>query len=169
VRLADGSWIEPLPPFDGWGQLRGVAVHDARVYVVGLGGVIWSARDPEEEWVAEIGGGTNDLLAVGWLGDFRYEDLIVAVGSGGTVLVRDDRLGEWSPVDTDVTVDLIDVHRSRALGAGGEVFVVHDDGALQLIDTLPGSRAIARHSRTHLATVGPSGGAWHLATGPCAF
>ena len=79
VRVADGTWLEPPAPADGWGQLRGVAATSDRIYAVGLAGAFWSASDPSGEWTAMAGGIADDLLDVGTYGDYwanKWADLL---------------------------------------------------------------------------------------------
>lgn len=143
--IEDGTWTELTPPTGGWGQLRGVFAQYTRVDVVGLGGVIWSSDDASGEWTQAPSGVTADLFAV---------DYDVAVGAGGTLLLRDD--AGWTPADTGVDVDLVDYEGGYALGANGEIYKVAIGEPLSLIDTIPDARGVTNVWETW-ATVGDGG------------
>jgi hypothetical protein len=159
VQLADGTWIEPLPPAGGWGQLRGVATVRERIYAVGLGGVVWSASDPSGEWIAEPIEVNVDLFAVGDYGSpFAPPYEVAIVGADGTLLLL--RSNGWIRPNTGVTVDLLDFDGNFALGADGGVYEVDSDGPLILTETIEGARALSVDALFGgLATVGDDGSA----------
>jgi photosystem II stability/assembly factor-like uncharacterized protein len=138
VQLADGTWAEQLPPEGSWGQLRAVYNHGSRLYAVGLGGVIWSAEDPNGEWLAEPSGVEVDLFDVGPLGE-----IVGVVGAEGTLLVG----GEcgWTRVETGLSRDLINHEHYGVLAADGEVFEVGENYELRPIDRIPGALALSYH------------------------
>lgn len=145
VRVLQGdTWLEPPTPEGGWGQLRGIGASDPSqdpiFFAVGLGGVIWSTDDPSGVWVAEDSGVGTDLLAVGPLQYSRF----VAVGANGTFLIRD--AGEWSPIETNRTIDFIDYQDFDSYGllltADGEV-LEYISGGFEHVDQLDGARDLA--------------------------
>jgi photosystem II stability/assembly factor-like uncharacterized protein len=138
VQVADGNWIAVSPPKDSWGRLRGLYYYNLRLYAVGLDGVIWSTTDPANAWIAESSGTNADLFALGSF-YYRSNERVIAVGAGGTLLVRKD--SGWDRVDSDEHTDLVGVVRAMALGADGELFEISSRGELSRIDSFPGSRA----------------------------
>ena len=162
VRAPEGTWSEPPPPPEGWGQLRAVYSADGRVYAVGLGGVIWSTEDPGGDWSAEASGVESDLFAVGRLGEqYSSEGVEVGVaGAEGTLLVREDA-GTWSLLPTELSVDLIDLDAQALLDAEGNIYTVsaNRNYELNLVDSLPGARALTNESYYGWATVGEDGAA----------
>jgi hypothetical protein len=160
VQLADGTWIEPPQPPDGWGQLRGVATVREQIYAVGLAGVAWSTSDPSGEWFAEPVGVDVDLFDVGSFGDVYvpvYADVAI-VGAQGTVLIS--RSNGWHRPSTGVSVDLIDYDNNFAVGTDGGVYELASDGPLMLSKTIAGARALSTGSLLGgLATVGDDGSA----------
>ncbi|NJL71435.1 MAG: hypothetical protein HC888_07365 [Candidatus Competibacteraceae bacterium] len=124
VLEADNTWLEPAAPQGGWGQLRaggwtGQYGDDPSSFVVGLGGAISSTADPSGVWMAEDSGVSVDLLAVGPL-----HLTAAAVGASGTFLMRE--AGEWTPIETERTVDFVDYQEvdpsyGVLLAADGEI------------------------------------------------
>jgi hypothetical protein len=139
AQTVDGNWIEPTVPESGWGQLRALHYDQTRLYAVGHGGTIWSTSNPDGEWIAESAGTTADLLAVHHIW-YRKQDLVAAVGTGGTLLVRES--SGWHEIANQENVDLIDYNDQFALGANGELFEVSSRGKLSPLDVFPGARAL---------------------------
>lgn len=158
VQNADGTWTQLAAPGGAWGQLRGLAYHGERLYAVGLGGVIWSTLDPRGEWVAEPSGTQADLFAIG-------DRTVIAVGAGGTVLVR--KANGWVPIDNDETVDLVDCVESVVLGVNGELFDINGQGELSQIDTFAGARAMANDYQEYVIAVGDGGVAFTKTESSC--
>jgi hypothetical protein len=150
VRQADGSWLEPPTPADGWGSLRGIAFDGTRVHVVGLGGVAWSTSDPYGVWMAEATGVESDLLDLEWVGG----DVLVAVGAAGTLLLHDS--SGWRMHDSGLSIDLLDTLGGRVLGADGGIYASDFEGALTLEDEYPGALALS-YSSDGVSVVGEDG------------
>jgi hypothetical protein len=159
VRVADGTWVEPPVPTGGWGQLRGVGADEARIYAVGLGGVVWSSADPSGEWIAEAVGVDVDLFDVGHFEDPyspRSAAVMVVVGAEGTVLIGAG--GKWSQPAAGVSVDLIDYDTGSALGSNGSIYVIDVDGPLRQNETIAGALALSQQAYWYaLTTVGLDG------------
>lgn len=148
VREADGAWVEPPPPAEGWGRLRAVYVDSLgeRAWAVGLDGVVRFAEDASGQWSSEPSGTQADLFVVDSVyfgGDGHRQ---VALGAAGTMTVRDEDSGEWSPISTGVGDDFIAHQSSYFLTAGGEVldmeFSGRGDWQLETLDGFPGARAM---------------------------
>lgn len=156
----DGTWTQVTAPDGEWGQLRALYNYGDRLYAVGLGGVIWSTIDPRDEWVAESSGTQADLFAIGYLRHRREDHTVVAVGAGGTLLLR--RSNGWDQIRSGESADLVDYDEGRALGAGGELFDVDSRGKLLYVGTFPGARAIAEAGsyQDEVAAVGDDGAAF---------
>lgn len=152
-----GSWSPIDPPDGGWGHLRAVFANDARVFVVGLAGTVWSSPEPRGVWQREPIGTDADLLA-GYGGDpLSTDDPVIVVGVGGTALRRDADV--WRPMLGPFEGDLIAVDGGRILTADGTVFRYFDDEGRDPVEqvermawTLPGARAL-RYDLT-IAVVG---------------
>jgi hypothetical protein len=149
VQSGDGTWAPASEPSSGWGQFRQLYFDGSRVYAAGRDGMIVSALDPGGEWVVESSGGV-DLAAIGRLELDEWS--IVAVGSGGTLLVREG--DEWLAADTGVQVDLVAVGGHVALGVNGDLFEVNREFKLSRIDTLPDARAMILDRSGNVLTVG---------------
>jgi hypothetical protein len=140
-QAADGTWSEVAAPDGEWGQLRALFHQADRIYAVGLNGVIWSTADASGPWVAESSGTQADLFAVGGH-EFRSGVPVVAVGAGGTVLVR--KSGTWERARNNEHIDLLGYVIPYALGANGELFEVHSDGTLSRVGKkMRGTQAVA--------------------------
>lgn len=160
VQNTDETWTEVAPSDGDWGQLRALYNHGGRLYAVGLDGVIWSTIDPRDEWVAESSGTQADLFAIGHLDHRREGETVVAVGAGGTLLLR--RSNGWDQIRNGENVDLIDYDEGHALGANGDLFDVDSRAKPSYIDTIPGAGAIAESAgywSSDLAVVGNDGAA----------
>jgi hypothetical protein len=156
VQGIDGMWIDVPAPNGSWGLLRALQYHADRLYAVGLGGVIWSTTDPRGEWVAEDSGTESDLLAIG------SSDTVVAVGAGGTLLVRQS--GSWQRRDTGVSEELVAYTDGHVLAANGVIFDVGSGGQLSpLLATGSEMRAMSGS----LLMVGANGAAYRLVWGEC--
>ena len=140
VQGADGTWTEVAAPDGGWGQLRSLHSAGDRLVAVGLGGVIRSTSDPSGEWIVESSGTQSDLFAIG---DFYYksDQTVLAVGAGGTLLVRTSE--GWGRVDIDASVDFIAFGDQLVLAADGGLFEIDDRAKLTRINTFPGAKALA--------------------------
>lgn len=154
IRNADGTWSEPPTPAGGWGRLRGIHgdADSERVWAVGLDGVIWSAEDPSEVWVAEASGVGTDLFAIGSL----YEGRVAAVGAEGTFLLHD--ASGWTRVETDEQNDFVGYGSNRVLAVNGDVFELefrNDKVRLEHIETFAGARAFS--PGYYLMVVGDAG------------
>lgn len=135
------AWATLPPPGGGWGQLRGLHATAGRIHVVGLAGVVWSTDDPHGTWTREDSGTTEDLLAIGVNNAFD----LFAVGANGTLL-HADPAGQWSPIQIDVDVDLVDIdHDGVVLAADGRLFRIDDavTGVEPLFDVGARSHALA--------------------------
>jgi hypothetical protein len=158
VQNIDGTWSEPPTPAGGWGRLRGL-YHQTdsmppRIWVVGLEGVIWSAEDPSGPWVAGTSGVTQDLFAIG-----QYYDRLVAVGAGGTILIRD--ASGWTRVEISEQVDFVDYVADgfppAMLAADGRLFELEDDGkSIEQIDTFVAGRGLTADTE-YVVVVGDGG------------
>jgi hypothetical protein len=157
VQNTDGAWTRVAAPDGEWGQLRALYNSGDRLHAVGLGGVIWSTNDPRDEWVAETSGTHADLFALGELRRRSEADTVVAVGSGGTVLLLESN--GWEQVRNRENTDLVDYDEGLALGANGELFDVDHRGKLSYVDTFSGARAIAEagYFKHEVAAVGDDG------------
>lgn len=153
VQADDGTWSEAPAPGDGWGQLRAVYYDGARIYAVGLGGVIWSATDPSGEWVAEDSGVDTDLLAIG--GFYAGEKTVLVVGAQGRALVR--KAGAWDSISTGLNVDFIDYEGQVALGTGGELYEVRYGGAPLHVGTVADARALTYDDQIGMVAIGDGG------------
>lgn len=156
---SDGSWDAVPPPPGGWGELRAV-VGDDWIHVAGLGGVIWSAPEPDALWVRADAGTTADLLA----GDRGWSDEAVLVGARGTILHRVERA--WVQVPSTIGPDLIVLDWILALTSDGRVY------DLALLDhpeleawTAPWARSLAYGGQ--LVLVGDAGRAARIAVPTC--
>jgi hypothetical protein len=159
VRVHRDTWLEPPTPDGGWGQLRGLAQladPESRIFAVGLGGVIWSTDDPAGAWTAEDSGVDVDLLAVGLLG---YDEELVAVGAGGTVLLREQ--DGWRAIESETTVDFIDCagvgHFGVLLTAQGDVL---EFPGFAPVERVEGTLDLGSDGYGLLA-VGESGAGWN--------
>ena len=144
VRESDGTWLEPPPPPEGWGQLRDVH-HDPvvdRTWAVGLGGRIWRSADPRESWLAEDSGTTADLFAIARFA--AGSEQLMAAGADGALQVR-ERTSEASPWRTEasgVEVDILDAHQGKLLTAEG-VLLEHAGDGFEIVETVAGARKLA--------------------------
>lgn len=120
VRDDAGEWSTVAPPPGGWGELRGVFEAWDRVFVVGRGGVVWSASDPTQGWVAEETGASADLIGGGWSPSFGHGDAICIVGAAGTVVVHDDE--GWRDGQFGIADDIVGYDQGTFLTRGGRVF-----------------------------------------------
>lgn len=139
LRTAEGSWVELDAPaaVGSWGRLRAAQVAKRQLHVVGLGGVVWSTRDPLGEWVAEDPGTSADLLGIGFDPD---EQRVVATGTGGTVIER-DAAGTWTPLDYGVSDDVLDWSGGAVLLADGRVLRMNERGRVSKYRKFVGARA----------------------------
>lgn len=165
VQATDGTWSKVAAPNGGWGQLRALHHQGDRIYAVGLEGVIWSTLDPRAEWIAESSDTRADLFAIGYLYT-KKTTTVVAVGAGGTVLVRKSR--GWDRIRNDEDVDLVGYHNGHTIGANGELFEVTTRGKLSRIATMPGARAMATDWERVLA-VGNDGAAFIMEEPACDY
>jgi photosystem II stability/assembly factor-like uncharacterized protein len=157
VRLPEGDWVNVPAPSGGWGPLRGIFsnFNDARVYVVGLNGTVWSSADPSEEWALEAVGVENDLFAISVV-----SDRIGIVGARGTLITGDHENG-WTRVATGIKADLVDVSGTAVLAAGGGVFE-YADGSFTSIRTLFSGAKALYSTGDDIAVVGKNGAAQRL-------
>jgi hypothetical protein len=102
-----------------------LAVGGDPVFAVGKhGAALWLDRD-EKRWVKDDTGADADLLAVAsWYGR------TVAVGTGGTILVREPG-GGWTRVASGTTADLRAIwYAPNGWGAPGLAYAVGDRGTI---------------------------------------
>jgi hypothetical protein len=156
VRDLSGNWAEVPAPSGGWGQLRAVYSDGSRIYAVGLGGVVWSAADPLDAWVAEDVGVAGDLFGVH--AHSADTTQIMIAGAQGTVVLGDSS-GGWTTLDVGSTVDFIACSESTLLGADGVVTELTYEGEPRPVGTFPGARALRHESYDGLVTVGDAGAA----------
>lgn len=167
VREQDGAWVEPPGPAGGWGPLRalGGELHVGPVFAVGLDGIIVTAEAPSGPWIAESSGTEADLLGLvsHYLGPvagggFTY----AAVGTDGTVTVRDPITGSWTPQGGSLPQDVVAISWGYYLLADGRVWGSPDLGAV------PGGRAMIATgdiAGTYALVVGEDGLAVAFSTG----
>jgi photosystem II stability/assembly factor-like uncharacterized protein len=128
--------------FVGTANLRAISVHeDNSWWVVGDAGTAAFSEDHGETWIPVALPSTADLYAIDGH-EFRSGGLVVAVGAGGTVLVR--KSGAWERARNNEHVDLLGYVSPYALGANGELFEVHSDGTLSRVGKkMRGTQAVA--------------------------
>lgn len=143
----DGTWSEPPAPVGGWGQLRDIFAYGGRLWAVGLGGVMWTAEHPSEDWVAQDTSTSADLLVVTRCvdGDRGEGDRIQAFGAGGAALFHGPGTSDWTSYDTGLDADIIGCDGALFLTADGEVFEVdrhRGHARFTHVTTVPGARAL---------------------------
>lgn len=128
-----------------WG-LGGPAIDD--LVAVGQNGIILASRDSGVTWTAQVSPTIHTLFAVASAPGGR----MVAVGSGGTILVRDG--DTWQQVGSPTPLNLFDV---KAAGPG-RFTVLGDGGTLLEGDGFTWQQAEVQGARENLrAVTGPVG------------
>jgi photosystem II stability/assembly factor-like uncharacterized protein len=159
LQADDGSWSEKAAPGGSWGRLRSIDYHGDLYYAVGLGGAVWAADDPSERWSHETVGGGADLfdICVYYVNEHGGSSLVNVVGADGTMLLGER--GDWTKVDTGLSVDLINCDNEGVLAADGRVFefVGRSGPELEELETFPGARAFVLPYYYDLVVVGDDG------------